>query len=132
MLPRARPQCGALGALGTLRLVGGLQVLLSLQAARGWLRVMTVLMGPEERPNLFRLQGRGRREVGWKFLSPQQGCEGGSSSLFTKNWHAGVTGPPWSTSEVSLGQIKGSVLHPAGEDTTDGTHYSKMWSRLEI
>lgn len=39
--------------------------------------------------------------------------------------------PPWSASEVSLGQIKGSVLHPAGEDT-DGTHYPKMSSQLEI
>lgn len=64
-------------------------------------------------------------------LSPQQGCERGSSSLFTKTWHAGVPGPPRSASEVSLGQIKGSVLAPAGEDT-DGTHYSKMRSRLEI
>lgn len=35
--------------------------------------------------------------------------------------------PPWSTSEVSLGQIKDSVLHPAGEGP-DGTHYPKMWS----
>lgn len=69
--------------------------------------------------------------MGWKFLSPQQGCAGGNSRLFTKTWHAGVTGPPWSASEVSLGQIKGRVLHPAGEDS-DGTHYSKMWSQLQV
>jgi hypothetical protein len=42
--------------------------------------------------------------VGWNFFKPP----GGSSGLFTKTWHAGVTGPPWSMSEVSLGQIKGS------------------------
>lgn len=42
----------------------------------------------------------------------------GSSGLFTRTWHAGVTGPPWSASEVSSGQIKGRVL-PAGEDSME-------------
>lgn len=63
-------------------------------------------------------------------LKRTAGMGRGSSGLFTKTWPAAVTRPPWSTSEVRLVQIKGSVLHPAGEG--DGTHYPKMWSQLGI
>lgn len=67
--------------------------------------------------------------MGENFLNPQQ--RRGKHRLVHQNLARGNYRPPWSTSEVSLGQIKDSVLHPAGEDA-DGTHYPKMWSRLGI
>lgn len=84
-----------------------------------------------EGPGLFQSAGLEVEGRPNGIFQTHRGMERGKLSLFTKTWHAGVTGPPWSASEVSLGQIKGSMLHPAGEDT-DGTHYPKMWSRLEI
>lgn len=92
---------------------------------------MPALLGSRHRSETRSLQTAGLKVEGdgMEFLNLQMGR--GSSGLFTKTWHAGVTGPPWSTSEVSLGQTKGSVLHPAGEDS-DGTHYPEMRSWLEV
>lgn len=68
---------------------------------------------------------------GMECFKPAAGMRRGKFQLVHQNWPVGVTGPPWSASEVRLGQIKGSAPCPAGE-ARDGTHYSKMWSRLEI
>lgn len=75
--------------------------------------------------SLCRAGGGGEME--WNFLNPQgdgkkeaQACSPEPGMLELQ--------APLDASEVSLGQIKGSMLHPAGEDT-DGTHYPKMWSQ---
>lgn len=87
--------------------------------------------GAQPGPGLSSLRGRRWRGHGREVLKPTAGMERGGLGWITDTWHAGVTGPPWSASAVGLGQIKAGVLHPAGEDT-DGTHYSRLRSRLGI